>query len=823
MAPTPGGERFLLLYRRRVFNPAEGKWMGWERKRGKLHELNRLLRGAPDTTFTSIASRAPRVPAGVRYVITLDADTRLPRDACVRLIGKMAHPLNRPKFSNVGQRIVSGYAILQPRVTPSLPIGREGSLYQRVFSGPGGLDPYASTVSDVYQDLFGEGSFTGKGIYDVDAFEAALRGRIPENTLLSHDLFEGVFARAGLASDIEVVEEVPSRYDVVGKRQHRWTRGDWQLLPWIARLRTGPDAMPPVGRWKMLDNLRRSLLAPCALATLGVSWLLPLPAALAGVLIVLGAIAIPAFLPVLFSLVPHRTGIRLDNHFRSLGGDLRTAALQTLLSVAFLADRAWEMSDAIVRTLVRLLVTRRHLLEWTTAAQAGASPRLELLGFYRRMAGGTALGLALASAAIAIAPLSWPLVLPFALLWALAPMLALWASRSPTVAHKFSVSESDACELRLTARRTWRYFETFVTPADRMLPPDNFQETPKPVVAHRTSPTNIGLYLLGAVAARDFGWAGTVETVERIEATFASLRKLERCNGHFLNWYGTRDLRALAPAYVSSVDSGNLAGHLIVLANACDDWADDPVAPQARLGLLDDLLLARETAGALSASAAAGAQATASGITEVGAPITQIGTPFAEIRAPLVEVRALLEEIGDLLSGPQALESLSPALKRLADKAARVARDVVPPTANEGASDLVFWIEALARAATEHGRDRSHVIDAPAAAAPKSQASHPRRSKLLRRSLCIIACGHWPPRRARWLARWTSRSWSIPTASCCRSATRLRTIVSTRAATTCSRPRHGSPASSRSPRATSRPRTGFAWAGRRPRWATDRH
>ncbi|MGA9913870.1 MAG: glycosyl transferase, partial [Paraburkholderia sp.] len=324
--PGPGGNRFLLLHRRRVFNASENKWMGWERKRGKLHELNRLLRGATDTTFVPIAGCAPQVPSDVRYVITLDADTRLPRDAALRLIGKMAHPLNRPTFSDAEQRVVNGYAILQPRVTPSLPVGQEGSLHQRVFSGPGGMDPYAAAVSDVYQDLFGEGSYTGKGIYDVDAFEAALQGRVPENALLSHDLFEGIFARAGLASDVEVVEEVPSRYDVIGKRQHRWTRGDWQLLPWIVGHR-GRDrhAMPSIGRFKMLDNLRRSLLAPFMIAALGLCWLMPIRAGLAGVLLMLGALAIPAFLPTLFAILPRRSGIHLRNHLDVLAADVRLA------------------------------------------------------------------------------------------------------------------------------------------------------------------------------------------------------------------------------------------------------------------------------------------------------------------------------------------------------------------------------------------------------------------------------------------------------------------------------------------------------------------
>ncbi|MCR4266445.1 GH36-type glycosyl hydrolase domain-containing protein [Nitratireductor sp. ZSWI3] len=677
--PAAGGSRFLILHRRRVYNAAEGKWMGWERKRGKLHELNRLLRGADDTTFMPIDGRPPQVPPDVRYVITLDADTRLPRDAAHRLIGKMAHPLNRPRFSEAEQRVVDGYGILQPRVTPSLPVGREGSFYQRVFSAPGGIDPYAAAASDVYQDLFGEGTYTGKGIYDVDAFEASLSGRVPENSMLSHDLFEGVFARAGLASDVEVIEEFPSRYDVAAKRQHRWTRGDWQLLPWVTGLLRGHSAVPSIGRGKMLDNLRRSLLAPFTVLALGLTWLMPLPAAITGTALLLVAVAIPTFLPIFFTLVPHRAGIRMRNHFATLAADLRLAAIQSALSIVFLPDHAWRMVDAIVRTLVRLFWSRRHLLEWTTAAQSKGSPRLNFAGFYRRMASGTLLGLVMALGAMALSPSSWPLVLPFALLWLTAPAVALWASRSPRDGPRLAISDPDATELRLIARRTWRFFETFVTPDDNMLPPDNFQEDPKPVVAHRTSPTNIGLYLISAIAARDFGWAGTVETVERLEATLQTMRKLARHNGHFFNWYATQDLRVLEPAYISSVDSGNLAGHLIVLANACEEWADNDEPPNVRLGMTDNLQLARHALGALSAAR------------------DQRG----------VQLSLMLDDIEAQLKGPQTLEALSPVLTRLADKAAAAARDMIPTDAEDCGPDLVFWIESFKKTVVEHAQDRS--------------------------------------------------------------------------------------------------------------------
>jgi len=681
--PSPGGDRFLLLHRRRVFNAGEGKWMGWERKRGKLQELNRLLRGATDTTFMSIAGEMPKVPAEVRYVITLDADTRLPRDAALRLIGKMAHPLNRPRFSETAQRVVDGYGILQPRVTPALPVGTEGSLYQRIFSGPCGMDPYAAAVSDVYQDLFGEGSFTGKGIYDIDAVEATLSGRVPDNAMLSHDLFEGVFARAGLASDVEVVEDFPSRYDVAAKRQHRWTRGDWQLLPWIFGCTMGKRGLPAIGRWKMLDNLRRSLMAPFTAMAFGLCWLLPSWPALEGMLLVAATVAIPAFLPPLLSALPHRAGISLRNHVGTLGSDLRLAALQTFLFITFLADQAWRMTDAIARTLVRLFATRRRLLEWTTAAQSSGSPRLDLIGFYRQMAGGVMLAVAAAAGALVWAPSSWPLVLPFAALWLAAPALALWVSRSPTVDGQHLISDEEGRTLRLIARRTWRFFETFVTPADNMLPPDNFQENPRPVIAHRTSPTNMGLYLLSAITARDFGWAGTAETVERLETTLATMQTLPRFRGHFFNWYGTEDLRALDPVYVSSVDSGNLAGHLIVLANACEEWIDAPLAPTARRGMIDTLHLALETLTALPA-------------------------------AHSHEFAATLGEIEAQMNGVQAFETLIPTLKRMTEKAARVAHATIVTLMDDRPSDLLFWIEALRKGVAEHGRDRLHGADAPA-------------------------------------------------------------------------------------------------------------
>ena len=690
--PAPDGDRFILLHRRRLWNEAQGKWIGWERKRGKLHELNRLLRGATDTTFISIDGRSPSVPADVRFVIILDADTQLPRGAAKRLIGKMAHPLNRPTLDPQCGRVIEGYAVLQPRVTPALPIGKEGSLFQRVFSSARGMDPYACAVSDVYQDLFGEGSYCGKGIYDVDLFEAALAGRIPENTLLSHDLFEGIFARSGLASDIEVVDEFPARYDVATARQHRWVRGDWQLLPWLFGRTSNGDrhhrAIPLVGRWKMIDNLRRSLSPPACLLALVVGWTLPFASAELWSAFVVTTIAIPALIPFLSGIMPRRAGLSKLVHLGAVGRDLVLALSQTVLLVTFLAHQAWTMCDAILRTLFRLFVSHRNMLEWVTAAQTKANPQLSMVGFYRQMVGGVTLGVGAAVLVACVAPTSWPIAAPFLTLWLLSPAIARWASLPSAASTHQPASEADKRFLRLAARRTWRFFETFVTAEEHMLPPDNFQEEPTPVVAHRTSPTNIGLYLSSVIAANDFGWLGMTETVERLEATLKTMNSLERCRGHFYNWYDTTDLRPLEPKYISSVDSGNLAGHLIVLENACRELANRPiVCPQAFAGIGDALDLARESARAPS------------------------NGPGAPIHEQLVDaLDAVAPSLRQTVTTPTATAARLADVARLADKAASRAQSLTEDGSEGSASETLVWAQAVGATIHAHQRDLEHLM-----------------------------------------------------------------------------------------------------------------
>ncbi len=676
-----GGDRFLLLHRRRFWSDSEQAWIGWERKRGKLHELNRLLRGARDTGFMTNDGSPPTVPQGVKFVITLDADTRLPRDTVRRLIGKLAHPLNRPCFDADTGRIVEGYGILQPRITPVLAIGHQGSWFQRLFSSHSGIDPYAAAVSDVYQDLFGEGSYAGKGIYDVDAFESALAGRVPESTLLSHDLFEGIFARAGLASDVEVVEEFPERYDVASRRHHRWARGDWQLLPWILGLRRGRGAaVRMTGRAKMVDNLRRSLTAPASIMALVIGWMMPLSAALLWTGFVVLVLAVPALIPFLQSLFHWPPGVAVAAQMRVLGADFRLAAARWVLVIVFLADQAWLMADAIVRTLVRLTITRRNLLQWVPAAQLSDSMVLSTAGFFRRMPGAIILSIMGIGVAVLGAQGTWPLALAFGLIWVSSPLLACRISTPPAPLLRLMVKHEDAQRLRLIARRTWRYFEFVVTPADNMLPPDNFQEDPAPVIAHRTSPTNFGLYLLSVASARDFGWIGTLEAIDRLEITMAAMARLSRFRGHFYNWYDTRDCRVLDPPYISSVDSGNLAGHLIALANACDDWRCDVQSQSAQIaGVNDALAIASEVRSAMPLYVNAG-----------------LDSVLADMAARLQSTDEGDMDWGDLACAAQAAEAALPEVTE-------------PGIAAE--DDLRFWLDAVRRAIDSHRRDSADAAD----------------------------------------------------------------------------------------------------------------
>jgi cyclic beta-1,2-glucan synthetase len=723
--PASGGEpRFLLLHRRRVWNESEQRWLGWERKRGKLEELNRLLRGDPDTSFLPGEGVTGGLSGGsIRHVLTLDADTRLPREVARRLIGTLAHPLNRPRFDPRQGRVVEGYGILQPRITPALPTGGEGTLYQRIFSGPAGIDPYAAAVSDLYQDVFGEGSFTGKGIYDVDAFRAALADKVPLDSLLSHDLFEGLFARCGLVTDVELLEEFPGHYAAAAARQHRWARGDWQLLPWIfgrGRTRDGRRLrvrIPAIGRFKMLDNLRRSMSAPAAWLLLLAAWTFPGVSPGLWTCFWLATLVTPDLLHLLYAAMPPRRGISKRSHLRAFAGDVALAAARVALRAAFLADQAWRMGDAILRTLARLYLTRRRLLEWVTAAQTNIGLGVEPRVFYRSMAG----GLVLAAVAVVVvlarvvagagpAAPAWGWAAPLVLLWLLAPELARRLSLPPLPAEAVALPEAARRELRLIARRTWRFFEAFVGAEDHDLPADNLQEVPRPVLAHRTSPTNVGLYLLSVVAARDFGWLGVLDSVERLERTLRSVRGLDRFRGHLYNWYDTRQARPLEPRYVSTVDSGNLAGDLLVLAQDCRRLGGRPLLDgQALAGIGDAVALLR-------AAAPASAGRRTQTVTR-----RQLDEALAAVTALLEPAPATPEDWAARLS------QLEAGLHALVDVARALAGEQLQGADADAWQEVLAWAELAQASAASHLRDVDELLPWARVLAAGRGASEPPR------------------------------------------------------------------------------------------------
>ncbi|MGE3955508.1 MAG: glucoamylase family protein [Vicinamibacterales bacterium] len=575
---TDSPDRFFLFHRERQWNASEGIWMGWERKRGKLEEFSQLLRGASDTSFTTQVGALERLPH-VRYCLTLDSDTRLPRDAARKLIGIAAHPLHLPRLDPVSRHIVEGYGILQPRVSVTMS-SAGGSLFARTYAGDTGVDPYTTAVSDVYQDLFGEGIFTGKGLYDVDAFAAALEGRVPDNALLSHDLFEGLYARVGLVTDVEVVDDYPSTIVAHARRQHRWVRGDWQILRWlfpIVRARGGVavNKLPLIARWKILDNLRRSLLAPATLLLLLLGWTVLPGSAAAWTAVALAPMAFALLSRMTEALGGPARGHGWRPFARILLEDLASAGTRLVLQLVFLAHDASVRVHAIGTTLIRLGLTRRRLLEWETMEAAAA--RGAAAGLVSHMRASPAVAAVSLALVAWLRPSSWPLALPLAGAWVLAPWVAGLLGR-PIVARTVPLGADDREYLLELARRTWSYFDRFVSAEDHYLPPDNVQVQPEAGIAHRTSPTNIGLGLLATLGAHDLGLIDGDGLARRIDRTLFTVEHLQRHRGHLLNWYDTRTLAPLAPLYVSTVDSGNLAAALVVIAVGLRELAPDLAA-----------------------------------------------------------------------------------------------------------------------------------------------------------------------------------------------------------------------------------------------------
>lgn len=590
---------FYLFHRPRLWNPHERVWMGYERKRGKLEQFNALLRGEGQSSFSEVVGDVS-ILTSIKYVITLDTDTQLPRDAARTLTGNLAHPLNRPVFDAKKGRVVEGYAILQPRASISLTSACQ-SWFTKLFAGESGIDPYTREVSDVYQDIFGEGSFIGKGIYDVDAFRLAVDGRFPENLILSHDLLESGYARSALVSDVDLIEEHPASYAMDISRRHRWIRGDWQLAGWLlpsvparqqdnesqsARQR---NPLSPLLVWKIFDNLRRSLVAPSLLALLLGGWLFGSEPVWFWTTLIVCVLLLPGLLSVAIEFIRKPEERQWRAHWTIVKKSASRPAVLALLTLVLLPYDAMISLDAIARSGVRMLFTRRGLLLWHLQSYSSRNARRTLTEFIREMWVAPALAVTTALLLSATGSPDAILCAPVLLLWVLSPAVGWWISR-PLIPLSQELTTEQRAFLRLSARRTWRFFADFVGPQDNWLPPDNFQEYPAQTIASRTSPTNIGMSLLADLAAYDFGYIPAGELLSLTGHTLDTMEKLERYHGHFYNWYDTQSLQVLHPRYVSSVDSGNLAGSLLTLQVGLIDLKNQPVlACYAFQGLHDTL------------------------------------------------------------------------------------------------------------------------------------------------------------------------------------------------------------------------------------------
>jgi cyclic beta-1,2-glucan glucanotransferase len=588
---------FFHLHRHRVYNPQENRWMGWERKRGKLLDLNKLILGKEDNFPVKVGDFS--ILPGVRYVITLDSDTRLPRDSAYKLVGTLAHPLNRAVIDRKTNTVVEGYGILQPRVGISVESARKSRLAS-IYSGETGFDIYTRAVSDVYQDLFGEGSFTGKGIYEVETFQRVLGNRFPSNILLSHDLIEGVYGRAGLVSDIEVVDDYPSHFSAYSRRMHRWVRGDWQILRWLSPHvpdffgKRVPNPITLLSRWKIFDNLRRSLIELNLFLLLLAGWFVFRGGALYWTAVIVALLLMPTYVEAFISLAQVWRTDSVKGFLKERVNAFITGHLQVFVMLVFLPHKAFVMLDAIVRTLTRLTVTRRNLLEWETAAEAEAGSRKRTaVEAYLALTPWFALAMGICLAFLRLSAL--PVAAPLLGLWLLAPVFTRWINHPPRRRTK-PLEPQDVAFLRTASLATWRYFREFSNAGVHWLIPDRVQEAPL-VVVNVLSPTNLGILLNARLAAHHLGYLTLAELIEQTEQTIASAKRLPRFNGHFLNWYDLHTLDPLPPKFVSTVDSGNLAACLWTLKQACLGLVNEPlVSKELCQGIRDHLSLVKQVA-----------------------------------------------------------------------------------------------------------------------------------------------------------------------------------------------------------------------------------
>lgn len=580
-----GAGRFFLFFRARRWNASEKTFMGWERKRGKIMEFNHFLLTGDYGTFSCLVGDAAKL-RGTDFVITLDGDTQLPRGTAKTMIAALAHPLNKAVFDEQINLVRYGYTVIQPRVGPSL-TSAAASIFASISSGNAGLDPYTQSISDVYQDLFAEGSYIGKGIYRVSDFERALSGHVPENALLSHDLFEGLFGRVALATDILLLDDCPTTYQAHAKRAHRWTRGDWQLFPWIfprvpnAQGKKIPNPLNELGIWKILDNFRRSLTAPFTFLFLICAWIW-LPAAQIPEWEMLAVLisAVPLLLSAVSS-VRFPENHAFGSHLRATGIDLWRQFKLSLFNLTLLPYRALKMTEAISLTLWRVYISRRHLLVWQTADEVERKKNYQLLDYYWEMFPAWLLSATILSALLYSGRTQIG-TLVFSGAWLLTPAIAYLISR-PIFARKIQLNLEDETYLRNVGWETWGYFAEHLTKERNFLIPDNLQLVPTEKIAERTSPTNISLSILSVISAYDLGFNSLPGTIALLKNIYATLERLQKFNGHLLNWYHTLTLEPLHPLYVSTVDSGNLAGHLIAAREAYADFMEQPLLGRVHL------------------------------------------------------------------------------------------------------------------------------------------------------------------------------------------------------------------------------------------------
>lgn len=668
-----GGDVFFLFHRSRKWNEQEKVWMGYERKRGKLVQLNRFLRGGARSAFSLIVGDTSSLNE-IKYVITLDADTQLPRDEAAELVGAMAHPLNRPVFSPSRDRILFGYGILQPRVCSCL-TGTPRSRYSRLFGGAVGIDPYTRASSDVYQDLFGEGSFIGKGIYEIDAFETMLADRFPENSILSHDLLESCYARSGLLSDAYLYEEFPQRYLSDVRRRHRWIRGDWQIARWLFphpptfQSKPRPSRLSWLSRWKIFDNLRRSLTQAAMLLVLLFGWFLATTPWF-WTLALLGIVLLPMILATITGTLRKPEEITIRRHLVSVLREIPVDLAQTFFSLAVLPFEAWYTLDAVCRALWRITVSRKKLLQWQPSALTNRTIGNTLGAHVTTMIACPIAALAVFAGLLLLQPSSLAAAGPLLALWFFAPAIAWQMSREPA-GHGESLSAEQRTYLRKIARKTWSFFEVYVNPSEHWLPPDNYQEHPVARIAQRTSPTNMGLSLLANLAACDFGYVTVGRFLERTGNTLETMASLERYQGHFFNWYDTQTLRPLPPRYISSVDSGNLVGHLMTLRAGLRELADGPLfSVRIFQGLSDTLALAEDAWLELYKD---------------GGQADKKHSPFDSFRRCLTEAKTA--GVHDL-----------PGLKRSADSLGRAATELIESVRSlqlDPDAPFLFWLQCL--------------------------------------------------------------------------------------------------------------------------------